>query len=131
MAVPARLTAAEGRRFAFTVGLAFVAVGGISWWRGHDTVPKVLWLIGFVLLFAGILVPTRLGRVYGWWMALGNAISKVVQPIVIGAMYFLVITPMAILLRAVGRNPMRHREHDGSLWMPAASDGRSDLETQF
>jgi hypothetical protein len=131
MAVRARLTAAEGRRFAFTVGLAFLAAGGISWWRGHETVPKVLWILGAALLLAGIVAPTRLGLIYGWWMALGHAISKVVQPIVIGAMYFVVVTPVAMLLRAIGRNPMRHRERDSSFWMPAASDGRSDLETQF
>lgn len=131
MAVRARLTTAEGRRFAFTVGLAFVAIGGISWWRGHETVPKVLWLLGGALLLAGVVVPTRLGRIYGWWMALGHAIHKVVQPIVIGAMYFVVITPVALLLRMIGRNPMKHPEREGSFWMPAASDGRSDLETQF
>lgn len=131
MAVRARLTAAEGRRFAFTVGLAFVAVGGISWWRGHEIVPEVLWAVGGVLLLAGAIVPTRLSRIHGWWMALGHAISKVVQPIVIGAMYFVVITPTAVMLRALGRNPMEHPERDDSYWMPAASGGRSDLETQF
>ena len=131
MAVRARLTPKEGRKFAFTVGLAFLVFGGISAWRGHVLPPRILWSLGGALLVAGVLVPGRLGTIYGWWMALGRAIGKVVSPIVIGAMYFIVISPIGILLRAVGRNPLKHPERDGGFWMPAASDGRSDLETQF
>lgn len=131
MAVHARLTAREGRKFAFTVGIAFLVVGGISAWRGHELPPRIFWSLGGALLLAGALVPTRLGTVYRWWMKLGHAISKVMQPVVVGAMYFVVITPVAIVLRLFGRNPLRHPERKGGFWMPASSDGRSDLDTQF
>jgi len=131
MAVHARLTKKEGRKFAFTVGIAFLVVGAISAWRGHQLPPRILWSLGGVLLLAGVLVPTRLGLVYRWWMALGHAVGKVMQPIVIGIMYFGVITPVAVLLRLFGMSPLIHRERDGGFWMPAASDGRSDLESQF
>jgi hypothetical protein len=131
MAVPARLGAREGRRFAFTVGTAFIVLGAISAWRGHQIPPRVLWALGGPLLMAGLLVPGKLSYVHHYWMALGHAISKVTAPIVVGAMYFLVLTPVGAVMRLFGRNPLRHREKDGGFWVPVPSRGKSNLESQF
>ena len=131
MAVPARLTAREGRKFAFTVGIAFVVLGALSAWRGHHLPPRILWALGGALLLAGVLIPGRLSRLHRWWMSLANAISKVTAPIVVGGAYFIVLSPIGGLMRLVGRNPLRHRERDGGYWMPASSNGRSNLENQF
>jgi len=131
IAVPTRLTAREGRRFAFTVGTAFLVLGALSAWRGHVVPPWILSALGGALLLAGLLIPGRLSLVHHWWMALGKAISKVTSPIVLGAMYFLVLTPFGIVMRAFGRNPLRHRARDGGFWVHVPSDGRSDLESQF
>lgn len=131
MAVSARLTPREGRKFALQVGLAFGALGALSAWRGHIWPPRVLWILGGALLLAGIAVPGHLTGVYRAWMRLGNAIAKVTAPIIAGAMYFLILTPAGLLMRLFGRNPLRAPERDGGFWTPASSDGRSNLETQF
>jgi len=131
MAVRARLTPQEGRRFAFTVGIAFLVMGGISAWRGHQLPPKILWGLGGALLLAGVVVPGRLTGVHNGWMKLATAISKVTAPIMVGAVYYLILTPIGGLMRLLGRNPLRHREQNGGYWLPATGDGRSDLETQF
>ncbi len=93
---------------------------------GQIYMPQVNWL-----LLAGVLVPGRLSLVNHYWMALANAISRVTAPIVVGGMYFLLLTPVGVLMRVFGRNPLTHRERDGGFWMPASSSGRSDLESQF
>jgi hypothetical protein len=131
MEVSTRLTVREGRRFALTVGGAFLVLGTISAWRGHHLPPLVMWTLGGALIVAGLLVPGRLSGVHQAWMALARAISRVTAPIIISAMYFVVLTPSGVLMRVFGRNPLRHPEHDGGFWQPVASDGRSDLETQF
>ena len=131
LGIRSRLTVREGRKFAFTVGIAFLVLGALSLWRGHYLPPRILGGLGGALLAAGLLFPSRLGGVQRAWMALATAISRVTAPIVVSALYFLVLTPVGWLLRLLGRNPLRHRERDGGFWMPAASDGRSDLETQF
>ena len=59
--VPARLTAAQGRRFGLTVGGAFLVFAAIAWWRGHPTTIDVLGSLGGVLCLAGLVVPTLPG----------------------------------------------------------------------
>ena len=90
-----------------------------------------MWAVGGALLVAGAVVPGRLGGLHRSWMALATAISKVTSPIMIGIIYYGVLTPAGVLMRLAGRHPMRHREQNGGFWLPAASNGRSDLETQF
>jgi hypothetical protein len=125
------LTAAEGRKFAFTVGLAFLVLAALTWWRGHPTLRTVFGMTGAVLLLAGAVAPDRLGPVYRGWMALAHAISKVTTPVFMGVVFFVVITPIGLVMRLVGRRPLRHKERDGGFWMAPASGGRSDLQRQF
>jgi len=129
--IPARLTAQQGRRFGFTVGLAFMVLAGISFWRGHTITPKVLGGLGGALLLGGALVPTLLGPVERGWMRFAHLLSKVTTPLFMGIVYFLVVTPIALFTRAIGRQPMVHKEKDGGFWIAPPSGGRSDMERQF
>ncbi len=97
--IPARLTAAEGRKFGFTVGFAFLALGGFAMWRGKQRTSMVLLSLGGVLVVAALLVPTLLGPVERAWMGLAHAISKVTTPIFMGIVYFVVMTPIGFLRR--------------------------------
>ncbi len=129
--IPARLTPAEGRKFAFPVGAAFLALAVLTWWRDTEIVWRVFASLGGILLLAGAVVPGKLGPVYRAWMGLAHAISKVTTPIFMGVVFFVVLTPIGLLMRAVGRQPLRHEEHDGGFWRAAPSGGRADLERQF
>ncbi len=131
--VPDSFTPSEGRKFAFPVGAAFGVIGGISFWRGHDTVPIVLWSLTGVLFLAGIVIPGKLGPVYRGWMRFALLISKVTTPIFMGITYFLVIAPVGLVMRLMGRNPVVHKPKDGSFWVarPEGVGRRSDLRRQF
>ncbi len=128
----ARLTPGEGRKFALTVGGAFLVLAAISFWRGHRIPVVVLGAVGLALILAGLLVPARLGPVRRRWMALGEAISKVTTPIFMGVVYFLVLTPTALVLRLSGHNALRHAPEEGSYWKRRPEGNRAgDLTRQF
>ncbi|HEX6134067.1 MAG TPA: SxtJ family membrane protein [Longimicrobiales bacterium] len=130
--VPARLSAAEGRRFAYTVGAAFVVLAGIVRWRGGSTAALVLAAIGAALLLAGTVVPAHLGPVQRAWMGLAHAISRVTTPVLLVVVYYVTVVPIGLLMRALGRNPLVHRAAGSGYWVErAAENRRSDLERQF
>jgi len=129
--VPARLSPAEGRKFAFTVGIAFAVLGSIVWWRGHLKVASVFGALAGLLLLGGLVVPGLMGPVQRAWMGLAHLISKVTTPIFMGVVYFLVITPTSLLMRLFGRVPMRKRT-GATFWVARAPESsRSDLSRQF
>jgi hypothetical protein len=124
------LTASEGRKFGLTVGGAFAVLAGIAVWRGHAPLAWTLGSLAAMLVAGGVVVPGRMGPVHDAWMALARAISKVTTPIVMGIMYYLMITPMGLLRRTLGSHPLRHPMRDGGYWVER-SVPRGDLERQF
>lgn len=129
--IPARLSPAEGRKFAFVVGTAFLVLAAVFWWRGHAFPMRAAGAIGALLMLAGLVTPGRLGPVHRAWMGLAHAISKVTTPVFMGLLYFLVLTPAGILRRTLGRNPLV-RPAGPSFWIDRdPAHRRSDLERQF
>lgn len=130
--VSARLTVAQGRRFALTVGAAFLTFAAVAWWNGHPTTTNVLGALGGALVLAGIVIPTHLGPVERAWMRLAHVISKVTTPIVMGLMYLLVLTPIGLLRTTFGGNPLVHERHRKGFWKPRPAGKRaSNLTRQF
>ena len=126
-----RLTAAEGRRFAFTLAPAFAALAGLIWWRGEPRVALLLIAIGVVLAVAGVAVPRHLGPIQRGWMGMARVISKLTTPIFLGIVYYGVITPTGVLRRTVGRTPLRRPRDVPTCWVCRRDSPRSDLERQF
>lgn len=131
--IPARLTAAEGRKFGFTLGLAFLALGSVVMWRGRQKTAMVLLSLGGILLLAGLLVPTTLGPVERAWMGFGHLLSRVTQPIFMGIIYFVVIAPIGFLRRRLGSPIFASPGRAESRWEPhdPPVDAVARMEHQF
>jgi hypothetical protein len=131
--IPARLTLREGRKFGLSIGGAFLTLGTLIWWRGHPTAASALGVMGGVLVLAGSVLPGKLGPVHRAWMGFALFLSKVTTPIFLAITFFLVIGPVAVIMRLSGWNAMVREENDGSYWVrrPAGPRRRSDLTRQF
>ena len=126
------LSPAEGRRFGLTVGLAFVALAGLFYWRGFQSASAIAAGLGTLLVVAGLVVPAHLGPVYRGWMKLALLISKVTTPIFMAVVYFLVITPTGFILRAFGHRSLVSAGNDGTHWITREeTKRRSSLDRQF
>ncbi|HEU4565448.1 MAG TPA: SxtJ family membrane protein [Gemmatimonadaceae bacterium] len=130
---PARPPGArELRGFAFTVGAAFVALALLLAWRARPAAAAVVAAPGAALLLAGALAPARLGGVHRWWMGLALAISRVTTPVLMGVIYFAVITPVGVLMRLAGRRALGPPRGAASAWVDRPAGARaSDLRRQF
>jgi hypothetical protein len=129
--IPARLTAPEGRKFGLTLGIAFSVLAAVSLWRGHTIPVYALATVGAAFLFGALLVPTRLGGVQRAWMSFALLLSKVTTPIFLGIVYFLVITPIGLLMRVFGKQPLRRPATESFFVARSASDRRGGMHNQF
>ena len=131
--VQAGLEAREGRKFGLTVGTAFGVFGGIALWRGHELAAPVLWALGGLLILGAALFPAQIKPVERVWMAAALQISKVMTPIVMGIVYFLVLTPIALLVRSAKGNPLVHGGGGRGYWhiKGDGQDAKSDMRRQF
>lgn len=93
-------------------GLVFVAV-----FLAIAIAPRVfggsirVWSLVVSVAFGvvALAAPTVLAPLNKLWLKLGLLLHRIVSPIVLGIMFFLVITPMGLLMRALGKDPLRLR----------------------
>jgi hypothetical protein len=101
------------RRFGLTTGAIIAGLFGllIPWILGARF-PIWPWLVFGVLGMWAILHPLSLRSVYLGWMRFGLLLSKITTPIVIGAVFFVLIAPIALVLRAVRWDPLARKFDD-------------------
>ena len=127
------LKAKEGRKFGLTVGTAFLVFGGVALWRGRELPAQLLWGLSVLLILGAVLLPAKLKLVERAWMAMALQISRVMTPIVMGIVYFLVLTPIALVIRSAKGNPLVHRSDATGYWFTkgGGQDEKSDMRRQF
>lgn len=70
-------------------------------------------LIGITFLKSDILLPLNKS-----WMRLGLLMSRVAHPIILGFIFFILIAPVAIYFRLIGRDELKLKKRlDGSFWL--------------
>ena len=74
--------------------------GALRWWA--------LMASGLVALVT-VAAPALLTIPNGLWQRFGLALHRVISPIVLGIMFYMVVTPMALLMRAFAKDLLRLR----------------------
>ena len=86
--------------------LFFIVFLLIALWPIKDSESIRLWsiIISFLFLILGITNSKFLTPLKKGWIKLGEILGKFISPIVMGFIYFVVITPIGILLRLFGKD---------------------------
>lgn len=102
---PDPVTPGSNRNFGLVMGAAFLLLAVVRFWHRSPWWP--LWA-AIAVLFAATawLAPRGLSRLNRVWFRFGLMLHKVVSPVVMGVLFFGVVTPIGLLMRAVGRRPL-------------------------
>lgn len=118
------------RWFGLVVFAFCGVIGGLMWWRlGAPLAARAVWIVGACLATLFYAIPPLRRPMFVGWMYAAFPIGWVVSHVVLAIVYYLVITPIGLVMRIVGRDPMHRRpdpraktywrEHD-----PHTSQGR-------
>ena len=100
------------RKFGLVVGGVFAGIAAFSAWRNGwelKTFAQILGGLGLTLIVLGAVVPVILRPVYKVWMALAFAMGFVMTRVILTLAFFLTITPIGFILRALGKDPLAKR----------------------
>jgi len=102
------------REFGLVTGGILVALFGllIPWLLGR-AFPLWPWIVMAVLAVWSLAAPLSLRHVYRLWMRFGLVLSRITTPLILGIVFYLLLTPMGLLRRLFGSDPMA-RKFDGS-----------------
>jgi hypothetical protein len=98
----------SNRSFGFVMAAAAVAFGlfplvaggSPHWW---------LLCLGGLFLLAAFAKPALLGPLNFLWTRFGLLLSRITNPLILGLMYYLVMTPVALVMKLVGHDPLQRK----------------------
>lgn len=115
------------KEFGLVVGGVFTLLS--LWWlfRGKFTgVVNVVLPLGASLTVLGLLYPRALVLPNRAWMMLAEVLSFVSTRIILAFVFFVVLTPIGLIKRAMGWDPLSRRTPSGeSYWRPYSERQRN------
>src|ERR1035441_7290725 len=112
------------RAFGLVLAAFFLLVA-LSPLRRHQ--PLRVWALAVsgAFLVLGIVRPVLLAGLNRLWTKLGILLGKIVTPLVTAILFFVVFTPMGVLSRLLGKDPLRLKVDPGaaSYWIEREPPG--------
>jgi hypothetical protein len=95
------------------------------------------WALAIAMAFAVVafVVPQILKPLNILWFKFGMLLGAIIAPLVMIVIFFLVVTPIGLLMRLLGKDPLRLRrkETEKTYWIPRKRDENqpSSMKNQF
>ncbi len=101
------------REFGLTTGGMIALLFGLFFpWFLEFSFPVWPWVIFGILGLLGLAAPNSLRPVYRAWMKLALLLSKIMTPLVLGIIFYGVVMPMGLVMRLLGKDPMKRSMSD-------------------
>ncbi|MCA1907020.1 MAG: SxtJ family membrane protein [Magnetospirillum sp.] len=119
-------------------GLVFAAVFAIiALWPLKSGGDPRLWAVGVASAFlvVAVVAPKALKPLNLVWFKFGLLLHKVMTPLIMGLLFFVTVTPIGLLMRATGKDPMRLKRDPAatSYWITRDPPGPApaSMKNQF
>lgn len=105
------------RSFGRSVGGVCLALGALAWWRAHPLLSAVLVAVGGALVFLALVAPPLLRVPNRIWWRFAQVLGWINARIILSVFFFLVLTPVGLVMRLLGRSPLKPADRR-STWSP-------------
>tara|TARA_Y100001970_G_C13529674_1_gene507051 strand:+ start:62 stop:451 length:390 start_codon:yes stop_codon:yes gene_type:complete len=88
----------------------------------------VVAIIFFILGLVNSKVLTPLNKL---WFKFGLLLGKIVSPLIMGFIFFFVVTPIAFIMRIIGKDLLNLKFNDKKTYWIEKTDPKSKMKNQF
>jgi hypothetical protein len=106
------------RSFGLSVGGVLIVIAALLVWRGRIARAEVVGTIGAALVLGGALVPKWLKWPSDAWWAFAMALGWINARVLLSVLFFLILSPIGLLWRLTGRDPLSRRRASYPGWTP-------------
>ena len=103
-----KVTSASDRSFGVMFGFIFIIIAVIMRLRDNPQNIQLLFLaLSFLTFLISFTRPSLLNTPNRLWMKFSLLLARFVSPIVLGVLFYVLISPLALVLRLFGRDELR------------------------
>jgi hypothetical protein len=114
------------QRFGLFFAALLLVLAAYAHWREFELVSTPAFISSALFALLALFSPQLLGPLNRLWYDFGLLLGSIVSPIVLGAIFFLIITPVALVARLFGRDELKiTRRPVDSYWVARSPPGPS------
>ncbi len=118
------------KNFGIVFGIVFLIIG--LWPLFYENEIRI-WSIIISIIFIGLgflnsKILTPLNKL---WMKFGLILGSIVSPIIMGVIFFLVVTPIGIFMKILGKDLLNLKFNNNRTYWMKKSDIKSKMKNQF
>jgi hypothetical protein len=97
----------SNRSFGLVLGGAFIVLPLVFWWRRGGVLAPWPFAVAAIFLLLAAVRPAVLAPLNRLWTRFGLLLAKVTNPLMMAFIFFVVVTPVALVMRIFGKRPLR------------------------
>ena len=97
----------SNRKFGLFFTSVFMILASWHYWRYDSALTPLFFSISGCFALTTALAPILLQPLNHIWFLLGKLLGKVVHPVVLGLLFFILITPVSLVSRLFGRDELK------------------------
>ena len=121
----------SNRSFGIIFFIVFLMIGFYPFLKQEDLRVWAL-VISFVFLILGILDSKILKPLNKIWFKFGLFLGKIISPLIMGLIFFLVVTQIGVFMRILGKDliNLKYKKYKKSYWIEKTGPN-SKMKNQF
>tara|TARA_B100001057_G_scaffold96270_1_gene92841 strand:+ start:66 stop:449 length:384 start_codon:yes stop_codon:yes gene_type:complete len=120
----------SNRNFGIVFFIVFLLIGIYPFLNGNDL---RIWslLISFVFLILGLINSKILTPLNKLWFKFGLFLGKMISPLVMGFIFFIVVTPTGIIMRLMRKDLLNLKYNQKKTYWIDKAGPKSKMKNQF
>ena len=106
------------RSFGISVGTVLLLITVALVWKGRILTAEIMGPIGAILLVLGLTRPMLLKYPSAVWWKFALTLGWINARVILTIAFALILTPMGLLWRAIGKDPLARRRRNWPGWSP-------------
>lgn len=94
-----------------------------------------IWAVGIALalLVVSFAIPRLLAPANGLWIRFGFLLGRIMNPIIMGVLFFIVLSPVAVVMRLSGKDILSLKQNRGAktYWIVRNDEEPPSMSNQF
>ena len=120
----------SNRSFGIVFSIVFLIIA-LYPLLNDDTVKIWLIILSLTFFILGLLNSNILSPLNRIWFKFGIILGGIVSPIIMGLVFFLVVTPISLILRLFKKDTLNLKKNDSMTYWIKKLDKKSKMKNQF
>ena len=125
-----KIRMSSNRNFGLTFFIVFLCLGLWPLTNGESI---IIWsiIISLIFLFLGLTNSKLLTPPNILWFKFGIFLGKIISPLIMGIIFFLVVTPIGFIMRLTGKDLLNLKYQDSKSYWIEKTGPKSKMKNQF